>query len=144
MSITDETDKKIIQLLQEDCRRSFTEISKKLKLSESAIRKRVVSLQEKRIIKKFTIQIDPTKLGTNSVSIVGIDVEPTKLLEAARQLCDINEVRSVATASGDHMIMTEIWAKDGRDLTKLLSEKIGTIDGVKKICPAMILEKFKE
>ncbi len=42
------------------------------------------------------------------------------------------------------MIMTEIWAKDGRELTKILSEKIGAMDGIKKIYPAMILKKFKE
>ena len=144
MSTLDEVDRRIIQLLEQDSRRSFNDIAKKLKLSESAIRKRVMLLQNKKIIKKFTIQVDPTKIGANSVSIVGVDVEPTKLLEAANKLCDISEIRSVATASGDHMIMTEIWTKDGRELTKLISEKIGTIEGVRKICPAMILEKFKE
>jgi Lrp/AsnC family transcriptional regulator for asnA, asnC and gidA len=140
----DEVDKKIIQMLEQDSRRSFNEIAKKLKLSESAIRKRVMALQDKGVIKKFTIQVDPAKLGANSVSIVGMDVEPTKLLEVAQKLCELGEIRSVATSTGDHMIMTEIWTRDGRELTKLLSERIGAIDGVKKICPAMILEKFKE
>ena len=144
MSNTDEYDRKIIQMLEQNSRRSFNEISKKLKLSESAVRKRVVALQDKGVIKKFTIQVDPTKLDVNSVSIVGVDVEPTKLLEVAQKLCEIKEIRSVATSTGDHMIMTEIWAKDGRELTKILSEKIGAMDGIKKICPAMILEKFKE
>ena len=144
MSNTDEYDRKIIQMLEQNSRRSFNNISKKLKLSESAVRKRVVALQDKGVIKKFTIQVDPAKLGANSVSIVGVDVEPTKLLEVAQKLCEIKEVRSVATSTGDHMIMTEIWAKDGRELIKIVSEKIGAMDGVKKICPAMILEKFKE
>ncbi len=144
MSNPDEHDRKIIQMLEQNSRRSFNDISKKLKLSESAVRKRVVALQDKGVIKKFTIQVDPAKLGANSVSIVGVDVEPTKLLEVAQKLCEIKEVRSVSTSTGDHMIMTEIWAKDGRELTKILSEKIGAMDGIKKICPAMILEKFKE
>ena len=144
MSTPDEHDRKIIQMLEQNSRRPFNEISKKLKLSESAVRKRVVALQNKGVIKKFTIQVDPTKLGANSVSIVGVDVEPTKLLEVAQKLCEIKEIRSVATSTGDHMIMTEIWAKDGRELTKIVSEKIGAMDGIKKICPAMILEKFKE
>lgn len=142
--IPDEIDMKILQMLEKDSRISFNEIAKKLKLSESAIRKRVIALQNRRVIKKFTIQVDPTKLGLHSVAIVGVDVEPTKLLEVAQKLCEISEIRSVATSTGDHMIMTEIWTKDGRELTKLLSEKIGAIEGVKKICPAIILEKFKE
>ncbi|MGF3522443.1 MAG: Lrp/AsnC ligand binding domain-containing protein [Candidatus Bathyarchaeia archaeon] len=140
----DDYDRKIVQMLEQDSRQSFNEVAKKLKLSDSAIRKRVVALQEKGIIKKFTVQVDPAKMGINSVSIVGVDVEPTKLLEVAQKLCEIVEIKSVATSTGDHMIMTEVWTKDGRELTKLLSEKIGAIDGVKKICPAIILEKFKE
>jgi len=144
MQHIDDYDRKIVQMLEQDGRRSFNEIAKKLRLSESAIRKRVVALQKKGIIKRFTIQVDPAKFDVNSVSIVGIDVEPTKLLEVAQKLCEFGEIRSVATSTGDHMIMTEIWTKDGKELTKFLSEKIGAIEGIKKICPAIILEKFKE
>jgi len=139
----DELDLKIIRMLQEDGRLSFTNIAGKLKLSESTIRKRVQALQKKGVIKKFTIEIDPAKIGINTVAIVGVDVDPTELLEAAQRLCEIKEIRSVATSTGDHMIMTETWTKDGRELTKLISEKIGKIEGVKKICPAIILEKLK-
>jgi len=139
----DKLDLKIIRMLREDGRISFTEIAEKLKLSESAIRKRVQALRKKGVIKKFTIEINASKIGINTIAIVGVDVDPTELLEAAQKLCEIKEVRSVATSTGDHMIMTEIWSKDGRELTKIISEKIGTIEGVKKICPAIILEKLK-
>jgi len=96
------------------------------------------------VIKKFTIQVDPAKLGINTVAIVGVDVDPTKLLEAAQKLRNFKEIRYVATSTGDHMIMTEIWTKDGKELTRIISEKIGSIEGVRKICPAIILEKMKE
>jgi len=42
------------------------------------------------------------------------------------------------------MVMLEIWTRNGRELTKLISERIDTIEGVKRICPALILEKLKE
>ena len=139
----DELDLKILKMLQEDGRLSFTEIARVQRLSESTIRKRVQALQKKGVIKKFTIEIIPSKIGMNTVAIVGVDVDPTELLEAAQKLCEIKEIRSVATSTGDHMIMTEIWTRNGRELTKVISEKIGKIDGVKKICPAIILEKLK-
>lgn len=140
----DEVDLRILKMLQEDGRRPFTEIAENLGLSESAVRKRVQALQRKGVIKKFTVEVEPAKLGINTVAIVGVDVDPTKLLEVAQKLCEVKEVRSVATSTGDHMIMTEIWAKDGRELTRIISEKIGKFEGVKKICPAIILEKLKE
>jgi len=139
----DEIDNKILKLLEEDARLPFLEIAKKLKLSESTVRKRVQALKEKGVIKRFTVEIDPAKIGLNTVAIVGIDVDPPKLLEVAQKLCEFKEIRCVATSTGDHMIMTEIWTKDGRELTRLISEKIGPIEGVKKICPAIILERLK-
>lgn len=140
----DEMDRKILKILEEDGRKPFTEIAEKLKVSESTIRKRVQALQKKGVIKKFTVKVDPSKMGIKTIAIVGVDVDPTKLLEVAQKLCDFKEIKWVATSTGDHMIMTEIWTKDGRELTRLISEKIGVIEGVKKICPAIILEKLKD
>ncbi len=139
----DELDLKILKLLEEDGRLAFMEIAKKLRLSESTIRKKVQALKEKGVIKRFTVEIDPAKIGLNTVAIVGIDVDPPKLLEVAQKLCEFKEIRCVATSTGDHMIMTEIWTRNGRELTRLISEKIGPIEGIKKICPAIILEKLK-
>ena len=139
----DELDLKILKLLEENGRLAFMDIAKKLRLSESTIRKRIQALKDNGVIKRFTVEIDPAKIGLNTVAIVGIDVDPPKLLEVAQKLCEFKEIRCVATSTGDHMIMTEIWTKDGRELTRLISEKIGPIEGVKKICPAIILEKLK-
>lgn len=139
----DELDLKILEMLDEDGRAAFTSIAKRLKSKESTIRKRVLALREKGVIKKFSVVIDPAKIGLNTMAIVGMDVEPPMLLEAAQKLCEIPEIRFVATSSGDHMIMTEIWTRDGRALAELLSKRIGAVEGVRKICPAIILEKLK-
>jgi Lrp/AsnC family transcriptional regulator for asnA, asnC and gidA len=143
MAYVDDLDRKILKILEEDGRASFTEIAKKLKLDESTVRKRILALQEKGVIKKFSVNLDPMKIGLNTVAIVGIDVEPIKLIEVAQKISEIPETKYVATSTGDHMIMTEIWAKDGRELTKIISNQIGAIEGVKKICPAILLEKLK-
>jgi len=143
MSQLDKINTKILELLEEDGRKSFTEIADRLKMNESTVRKRVLALQRNGVIKRFTIAVDPSKLGINTVAIVGIDVEPTRLLEISQKLCDFKEIRCVATSSGDHMILTEIWTKDGRELTRLISEKIKNLEGVKRICPAIVLEKLK-
>jgi len=141
--MVDELDRKILRVLEEDGRASFTDIAKRLSLHESTIRKRVLALLKKQVIRKFSVVLDPSKIGLNSVAIVGINVEPVKIIEVAQKLCDIPEIKYVATSTGDHMIMTEIWAEHGRGLTKLISEKIGTIEGVKELCPSIILEKLK-
>ncbi|MFQ6051436.1 MAG: winged helix-turn-helix transcriptional regulator [Candidatus Hydrothermarchaeota archaeon] len=142
--MVDQKDMKIIEILRENSRKSFTEIAEELGVSESTIRKRVKALEDEGIIKKYTIIVDPAKIGYRTVALVGLDVEPSHFLEAAEKMTEFEEVKCVSTSTGDHMIMTEIWVKDGKELTKLISEKIGKIEGVSRICPAIILEKLKE
>ncbi|MCO6040412.1 MULTISPECIES: HTH-type transcriptional regulator LrpA [Thermococcus] len=139
----DERDKVIIEMLTKDARTPFTEIAKVLGISETAVRKRVRALEEKGIIQQYTIKVNPQKLGYNLISITGVDTKPEKLFEVANKLKEFEFVRELYLSSGDHMIMAEIWAKDGEDLADIMSNKIGKIDGVTKVCPAIILERLK-
>jgi Lrp/AsnC family transcriptional regulator for asnA, asnC and gidA len=139
----DEKDMKIIELLQENSRISYTEIAKILGVTETTVRKRIAELEKKGVIRKYTIEVDPSKLGYKSVTILGLDVEPKYLLEAARKLAELKETRWVATSTGDHMIMAEIWTRDGEELFNLITKKISRIKGVKDLCPAIIMERVK-
>ena len=139
----DERDKVIIDMLTRDARTPFTEIAKVLGISETAVRKRVKALEEAGVIKQYTAVVDPSKLGYNLVSLTGVDTLPEKIFEVASKLKKFEFVRKVYLTSGDHMIMAEVWAKDGEDLSDIISNKIGRIDGVTKVCPAIILEKLK-
>ena len=140
----DQKDKKIIEILQKNARIPNTEIAKMLGISESTVRKRINDLESKGVIKKYTAIVDPSKIGYNTVTILGVDVDPTKFLDVAKELAKLPETKYVATSTGDHMIMAEIWTKDGQTLAELISNRIGKIEGVKRICPAIILEKIKE
>ncbi|MCD6208422.1 MAG: Lrp/AsnC family transcriptional regulator [Methanosarcinales archaeon] len=139
----DERDMLIIDILQENARTPYTEIAARLGVGESAIRKRVKALEEAGVIESYTIVVNPAKLGYNSVSLVGLDVEPTHFLDVAIRMTEFPEVKFVATSTGDHMIMTEIWLKDGRALGEFIAEKIGRLEGVHRVCPAVIMEKLK-
>ncbi|MDI3475167.1 MAG: Lrp/AsnC family transcriptional regulator, regulator for asnA, asnC and gidA [Thermococcaceae archaeon] len=139
----DERDKIILDMLTKDARTPFTEIAKVLGISETAVRKRVKALEEAGVIKQYTVVVDPAKLGYNLVSLTGVDTLPEKIFEVAYKLKEFDFVRSLYLSSGDHMIMAEIWARDGEDLSDIISNKIGKIEGVTKVCPAIILEKLK-
>ncbi len=140
----DEKDRKILEILKKDSRTAFTGIAKTLNVSEATVRKRVKNLGEKKVIVGYGIKIDESKLGYNTMAYVGLDVEPSQFLDAAKKMTEIKEVKYVATSTGDHMIMTEIVTKDGKELMRIISEKIGKIKGVHKICPAIILEVLKD
>jgi Lrp/AsnC family transcriptional regulator for asnA, asnC and gidA len=139
----DGKDRRIIEMLMEDARVPYTEIAKRLGVSEATVRKRIRALEEGGVIERYSVVVRPEKLGYGTQAIVGMDVEPSRFLEVAEHLTRLEEIRSVATSTGDHMIMTEIWTRDGRELATLISGRIGKIEGIKRICPAIILEKLK-
>ncbi len=139
----DDRDREIIRILQENSRTPYTEIAKKLGLTEATIRKRINELEKRGVIKKYTIEVDPSKLGYKTVTILGMDVEPKYLLEAAKKIAEIENVKWVATSTGDHMIMAEIWTEDGEALFELMAKRISKIKGVRDLCPAIIMEKLK-
>ena len=140
----DETDIGILEILRKNARTPFLGIAKKLRISESTIRKRVKELEKKGVIKKYSAMIDPSKLGYGSVAIVGIDVKPEKFLEITKKLTEFDNVRFVATSTGDHMIMTEIWMENSNDLRNFISAKIESIEGITRTCPAILMERLKD
>ncbi|KUH31930.1 MULTISPECIES: HTH-type transcriptional regulator LrpA [Thermococcus] len=139
----DERDNIIIEMLTKDARTPFTEIAKVLGISETAVRKRVKALEEAGVIKQYTVIVDPAKLGYNLVSLTGVDTLPEKIFDVAEKIKEFDFVREVYLTSGDHMIMAEVWARDGEDLSDIISNKIGRLEGVTKVCPAIILERLK-
>ena len=126
-----------------DGRKPYTEIAKELGTSESSIRKRVRKMEDEGIIKGYKVEVEPSKIGYNVVALTGFDTNPVDFLTVANKLCEFDEVKKVWTSTGDHMIMTEIWARDGRELSEILFNKVGKIEGIKKVCPAIILEQLK-
>jgi len=140
----DETDIGILRILRQNARTPFLGIAKKLRISESTIRKRVKDLEQKGVIKKYSAIVEPSKLGYGSVALVGIDVKPEKFLEVAKRLTDFDNIKFVATSTGDHMIMTEIWMENSSDLRNFISAKIESIEGVTRTCPAILMERLKE
>ncbi len=139
----DEKDLKIIKLLQENSRIPYTELAKRVGISDVAIIKRIKKLEKQGVIKKYTIVIDPKKLGYNSVSIVGINVEPEYLFPVISYLKEKEYVKYLALTSGDHTLMAIIWAKNGSELAKIHNE-ISKLPGVTKVCPSIILDVIKE
>jgi Lrp/AsnC family transcriptional regulator for asnA, asnC and gidA len=139
-----DSDLRILRVLERDASLSYAEIARRLGLNESTVRKKVLKLKRQGIIRRFSVVLDPEKLGIRNIAILGIDTDPDKLLEVAQRLRDMPEVKSVAITSGDHMLMAEVWSEDGDQLSKILTRKIGKIDGVRKVCPSLVLERVKD
>lgn len=120
----DGTDEKIIEFLRNDSRESFVDIGKKLKLSESAVRRRVKNLVDSGTIKKFTIEIGES--NTTS-AIVLISVESSMdTSKVSSRLTKLEGVKTVFEITGQYDIAVIIRAPN-------ITEINGSIDSLRKI-----------
>lgn len=71
----DETDKKILNLFNEDGRMSYRKISRKLDISIGTVHNRIEKLMKSGVIKKFAPVIDHDKLGYKFTTIIGVRVK---------------------------------------------------------------------
>jgi Lrp/AsnC family transcriptional regulator, regulator for asnA, asnC and gidA len=133
---------KIIESLSINARTPLLQLANNLNISESAVRKRVKNLEEKGVIKQYSLVVDNHQLGYNNIALVGVDARPDLYLEVASKLKSMDEIKFVASTIGDHMFMLEIVAKDNDELT-MICDLIRSIDGVSRICPAVVKDTLK-
>ncbi|WP_297499163.1 Lrp/AsnC family transcriptional regulator [Thermococcus sp.] len=129
--ILDELDKSILRILQEDGRVSYSEIARRLGAPESTVRLRVKKLVEKGIIRKFAALINPFKAGYSIVAFIAVDVEPSRVKEAAEELSKLPEVDVLGIATGAHDILMQVTVRDLHELEEFLIEKLGRIEGIR-------------
>jgi Lrp/AsnC family transcriptional regulator, leucine-responsive regulatory protein len=75
----DETDRRIVEILAEDARISLKDLAQRVKLSSPSVSERLKRLEERSVIRSFTIDIDPRALGYTFQAIVRVRPMPGKL-----------------------------------------------------------------
>jgi Lrp/AsnC family transcriptional regulator, regulator for asnA, asnC and gidA len=122
-------DKKIIEHLQADGRRPFTQIASALEVSEAAVRARTNRLVERGFLQIVGVA-DPEKLGFQQ-ALIGVRCEPGKLLDVASALAALDEIDYVVITAGRYDILIEAVAEDNEALLHFLNDRLQRIDGVR-------------
>ncbi len=120
----DRVDETIIEYLKENSRESFVDIGKKLKLSESAVRRRVKNLVDSRTIKRFTLELGEDNV-TSAIVLVSVD-SATDTAKVSMKLAKLEGVKTVYEITGQYDITTIVSASN-------ISEINNSIDALRKI-----------
>ena len=120
----DKVDERIIGYLKEDSRESFVDIGKKLKLSESAVRRRVKNLVDSKTISKFTIELGEDNV-TSAIVLVSVD-SATDTSKVSLKLAKLDGVKTVYEITGQYDITTIMSASS-------ITEINNSIDALRKI-----------
>lgn len=126
----DDKDKMILNILQDNYKISYKEISEKVNLAASTIHNRVQNMLNDGIIKKFDTVIDPIKVGYNTIAIIHLFVNPSKLKDIVQKLIKFDEIQLLTTSAGEHNLILKLIAPNEKSLWRLINEKIKSIEGI--------------
>ena len=137
----DEVDHKILDILIDNTRIPFTDISKRLLISAGTVHVRVKKMEEAGIIRGSSLNLDYVKLGYSFIAYVGIFLEKTSATETVlKALNDIPFITVAHITTGKFNVFCKIRAK-GTTSAKNIIFRLDEIDGVYRTESMISLEE---
>ncbi|HWO96560.1 MAG TPA: Lrp/AsnC family transcriptional regulator [Bacillus sp. (in: firmicutes)] len=141
--ILDEIDKKILSILHENSRVSYTDLGKEVGLSRVAVQTRINNLTEKGVIEKFTTVINPIKIGIHVSAFFSVEVEPKYLETVAEQLANEHSVTSLYHMTGPSKLHMHGIFADNQEMEVFLTEKLYPLQGVVSVDCQTLIKRYK-
>ncbi|MBS7655303.1 Lrp/AsnC family transcriptional regulator [Candidatus Bathyarchaeota archaeon] len=138
-------DIEILKILQENCRVSIEEISKKLGIPKSTVRYRVKRMEREKIIDGYYAKINPIKLGKDYLTIIFIRAKygPAYHETIGKKLMEIPGVWGIYFIFGESDFVLLMRSRDRYDYLKKL-EKIMNMKEVERTNTQIIAKVIKE
>jgi Lrp/AsnC family leucine-responsive transcriptional regulator len=139
----DDTDRKILRVLQQDSRLQFAEIGKKVNLSAPAVFARVKKMEKQKIIRKFGIEIDPATVDANLCAFIRIVVKGITSSKVVDQLTKFEAIEEAHHVAGEDCLVLKVRVPGAIELNNLL-EKIKNVEGVERTVTSVVLKSAFE
>ena len=104
----DPTDRKLIELLRLDSRTSIKNLAKRVGLSAPSVSERIQRLQERGVIRRFMVDIDPVSLGYDLQALVRIKPLPGKLQVVQKLIQDIPQFSECSKVTGNDCFIARL------------------------------------
>ncbi|MBS1267781.1 MAG: putative HTH-type transcriptional regulator [Nitrosopumilus sp.] len=137
----DDLDMKLLFELTNDGSISVPILSQKLGINASVLYSRIKRLMKKKLIKKFTIDIDDSLLGIGVKANVGINRDPKFKDAIQKTFMDTKEVVSISEVTGRFDMIIKVYAKNLESLHGIVIDKIGKIEGIQNTETFVELQK---
>lgn len=143
--IIDDTDRKILTILQENARIANSEIAERIGMAPSATFERLRKLERRGVIKGYEVRLDPAKLDCSLVAFIMVRTnELAGEQMAGPELVKIPEVLEVYNVAGEDCYLLKVRTGSPTELSRLIRERIGRIPAVHSTRTTIVMETYKE
>lgn len=142
----DNTDKKLINLLQEDSKQTTKQLSLQLNLSVTAVYERVKKLENQKVIEKYVAIINKNKIDKSflvfcHVKLIQHSKEYVTTFE--REILKLEEVSECFHVSGDYDYILKIYVKDMETYRNFMVTKLTAIKYIGSTHSTFAIEQVK-
>lgn len=143
----DNFDKKILKVLQDDSRFTYSQIAAMVGLEDKEVERRIKVMESEGVIAKYTALVDTEKLSEDMVTAL-IEVKVTPQMSSgfdaiARAVYQFEEVKDVYLMSGAYDLCVIVESKSLREVSRFVSEKLSTMRDIVSTATHFILKKYK-
>jgi len=138
----DDTDRRIIFLLQEDARQSNAAIARLIGVSEATIRRRIKIMVDDGALAVRAVP-NPTKFGLNTSAMIGIDAQPDMLDKLGDALSQREEVGFLGVSTGRYDLVAWCQVKNLEELRDFLEGYLAKLPGIRKTETFVMLDVKK-
>ena len=142
----DETDRKILSLLQADCRLTLTEVADKVGLSVSPCHRRIKRMEENGVVLRYAAVVDPRAVGLPVSVFVSIKLERQKeadLERFAKAIASWQEVVECYLMTGQRDYLLRVVVADLVAYEQFIKHKLTRLDGISSIESSFALDQVK-
>ncbi|MFX1272684.1 MAG: Lrp/AsnC family transcriptional regulator, partial [Promethearchaeota archaeon] len=148
----DETDLKILEMLQEDCKLGVQKISQTVGKGISTVHARIKALEQRSIIKQYSAILDPLLLDRSTLALIFVTIryrvpnQPDLLSQ--REFCEeISKhpyVQEVFVLSGQFDVFLKVRTRDVEEMNSFIVDFLRELPAVERTLTMFVMENFLE
>lgn len=143
----DAIDKKILQLLQEDSKRTIKEIAAEIGLSSTPVYDRIRKLEQAQVIKGYSVKLDRNKLGLPLLVFCNVNLnqhQHSYLVQFEKDIKQFEEVLECYHVAGIYDYLMKISVPDMEHYQMFVSYKLASLENIAKVQSSFVMTSIVE
>lgn len=140
----DDTDVRILALLQDDCRTPLARLGERVGLSAPAVLERIKKLEAAGVITGYRALVDARRIGLDVTAFIGvITSDPDAIGHFEQQAGALDDVLECHHVTGEYTLLLKVKTRNTSSLEQLISQ-IRSLDGVGRTETMVVLSTHTE
>lgn len=143
----DETDRRMLRILQQNSRLTVKELAAKVNLSPTPTFERQKRLEREGYIKHYSAVVDHHKLGNNVIVLCNIRLKQ-HTHDLIQQFMDtvqgIDQITECYNTTGDYDFQIKVFARDMKDYQDFMLNTLGNIDCIGSLHSVIVIGEIKD